>query len=107
MAAGTTERSAGRNHADAVGQEPGLFGGKLRKPAAACAVWYLRIAAWVNLLGALFVSFGSTVHKHNSGQLFTPYLVTAGYASAAFTAFMAVTMGRRKRAAWYFNTILT
>jgi lysyl-tRNA synthetase, class II len=107
MAAGTTDRSAGRSSgtARATGS-PGLFGGRLRGPSAAYAVWYLRIVAWINLLGALFVSFGNTVHRHNAGDFFTPYLLTAGYAAAAFTAFMAVTMGRRKRAAWIFNLVL-
>lgn len=84
----------------------GLFGGRLRRPSAAYAVWYLRITAWLNLFGAIFVSFGNTVHRHNSGNYFTPYLLTAGYASAAFAAFLAVTTGRRKRAAWIFNLIL-
>src|SRR5436305_12759429 len=99
MAAGTTERSADRSGgAVRAAGSSGLFGGRLRRPSAAYAVWYLRIVTWINLFGALFVSFGNTVHKHNAGDLFTPYLLTAGYAAAAFTAFMAVTMGRRKRA---------
>jgi lysyl-tRNA synthetase class 2 len=107
MAAGTTDRSAGRSSgAVRATGSPGLFGGRLRGPSAAYAVWYLRIVAWINLLGALFVSFGNTVHRHNAGDFFTPYLLTAGYAAAAFTAFMAVTMGRRKRAAWIFNLVL-
>ena len=107
MAAGTTERSADRSGgAVRAAGSSGLFGGRLRRPSAAYAVWYLRIVAWINLFGALFVSFGNTVHKHNAGDLFTPYLLTAGYAAAAFTAFMAVTMGRRKRAAWIFNLVL-
>jgi len=105
--AGTTERSAKRNGvATSTARPPGLFAGRLRAPSASYAVWYLRIAAWLNLFGALFVSFGNTVHKHNSGDLFTPYLLTAGYASAAFTAFLAVTMRRRKRIAWIFNMVL-
>ncbi len=105
MTAGTTERSAGRSAAPST-RPPGVFRGRLRKPSAAYAVGYLRVVAWANLLGALFVSFGNTVHKHNSGDFFTPYLLTAGFASAAFTAFLAVTMGRRKRAAWIFNLAL-
>ena len=107
VTAGTTERSAGRNGTGApAAKPPGLFGGRLRGPAAAYAVWYLRIVAWINFFGALFVSLGNTLHRHNSGNLFTPYLLTAGYPSAAFAAFLAVTMGRRKRAAWIFNLIL-
>jgi lysyl-tRNA synthetase class 2 len=107
MAADTTELPATRNDTTAPSARPtGLLGGRLRGPSASYAVWYLRVATWLNLLGALFVSFGDTVHQHNSGDLFTPYLLTAGYASAAFTAFLAATMARRKRAAWIFNMIL-
>ena len=107
MAASTTERSTGRKGPVAASAEgKGLFHGRLRKPSMTYAVWYLRIAAWLNLLGAIFVSFGNTVRQHNSGDFFTPYSVTAGYSAAAFTAFLAITLGRRKRAAWIFNLIL-
>ena len=107
MASGTTERSADRSGSTVGAARPsGAFGGRLRGLSAAYAVWYLRIVAWINLFGALFVSFGNTVHRHNAGEFFTPYLLTASYAAAAFTAFMAVTMGRRKRAAWIFNLAL-
>jgi lysyl-tRNA synthetase class 2 len=107
MAAGTTERSAGNTGTTPpASKQSGLFGGRLRGPAAGYAVWYLRIVAWLNLFGAVFVSLGNTVHRHNSGDYFTPYLLTAGFPSAAFAAFLAVTMGRRKRAAWIFNLVL-
>jgi lysyl-tRNA synthetase, class II len=109
MAAGTTERAAGSNNSPAkvAGERsPGLFNGKLRGPAAAYVVWYLRIATAVNLLGALVVSFGNSIHRHNNGDYFTPYLVTAGFTSAALAGFLAVMMRRRKRAAWIFNLIL-
>jgi len=107
MAAGTTERSAGNTGTTPPAPtKSGLFGGRLRGPAAGYAVWYLRIVAWLNLFGAVFVSLGNTVHRHNSGDFFTPYLLTAGFPSAAFAAFLAVTMGRRKRAAWIFNLVL-
>jgi lysyl-tRNA synthetase class 2 len=107
MAAGTTERSTGKQGPlSAAAEGKGLFGGRLRKPSLTYALWYLRIAAWLNLFGAIFVSFGNTVRQHNSGQYFTPYALTAGYSSAAFTAFLAITIGRRKRAAWIFNLIL-
>ncbi len=107
MAAGTTERAAGNNSPVKAGERsPGLFHGRLRGPAAAYVVWYLRVATAINLLGALVVSFGNSIHRHNAGQLFTPYLVTAGYTSAALAGFLAVMMRRRKRAAWIFNLIL-
>jgi lysyl-tRNA synthetase, class II len=84
---------------------PGLRA-RLREPAAQTAIWYLRITAVLNLLGAIVVSFGNSVHQHNEGDFFTPYLLTAGYTAGAFAAFLAVTMRRRKRAAWILNVIL-
>jgi lysyl-tRNA synthetase class 2 len=79
---------------------------RLRSQAAACVVWYLRVVAVLNLVGALSVSFGNSVHRHNAGQFFTPYLLTAGFTSAAFAGFLAMTTRRRKRAAWIFNVVL-
>ena len=67
------------------------------------AVWYLRLVAFVNFLSAVWVSLGQDVRRHNHEDLFTPYLLTAGFASGVFTAFLAVTMRRRKRAAWLLN----
>ncbi|WP_333738444.1 phosphatidylglycerol lysyltransferase domain-containing protein [Streptomyces sp. IBSBF 2806] len=75
--------------------------------AAAFAVWYLRAVAFVNFLSAVWVSLGQDVRRHNQADLFTPYLLTAGFASGAFTAFLAVTMRRRKRAAWILNLCLS
>ncbi|MEU5637371.1 phosphatidylglycerol lysyltransferase domain-containing protein [Streptomyces rishiriensis] len=75
--------------------------------AAAFAVWYLRAVAFVNFLSAAWVSLGQDVRRHNQENLFTPYLLTAGFASGAFTAFLAVTMRRRKRAAWILNVCLS
>ncbi|MFC4498938.1 MULTISPECIES: phosphatidylglycerol lysyltransferase domain-containing protein [Streptomyces] len=71
--------------------------------AAAVAVWYLRAVAFVNFLSAVWVSLGQDMRRHNQENLFTPYLLTAGFASGVFTAFLAVTMRRRKRAAWILN----
>ncbi|MGW2046851.1 phosphatidylglycerol lysyltransferase domain-containing protein [Streptomyces sp. NPDC001858] len=67
------------------------------------AVWYLRAVAFVNLLSAVWVSLGQDVRRHNQEDLFTPYLLTAGFASGVFTAFLAITMRRRKHAAWILN----
>ncbi|MDT7847458.1 phosphatidylglycerol lysyltransferase domain-containing protein [Streptomyces justiciae] len=67
------------------------------------AVWYLRLVAFVNFLSAVWVSLGQDVRRHNHEDLFTPYLLTAGFASGVFTAFLAITMRRRKRAAWLLN----
>jgi lysyl-tRNA synthetase class 2 len=53
------------------------------------------------------VSLGQDVRRHNTENLFTPYLLTAGFASGVFTMFLAITMRRRKRAAWILNFVLS
>ncbi len=73
--------------------------------AAAFAVWYLRTVAFINFLSAVWVSLGQDVRRHNQDDFFTPYLLTAGFASGVFTAFLAITMRRRKRAAWILNVV--
>src|SRR3954447_1187163 len=75
--------------------------------AAGLAVWYLRVVAFVNFLSAVWVSLGQDVRRHNQQDFFTPYLLTAGFASGVFTAFLAITMRRRKRAAWILNLVLS
>lgn len=74
--------------------------------AAGLAVWYLRAVAFVNFLSAVWVSLGQDVRRHNQEDFFTPYLLSAGFASGVFTAFLAITMRRRKRAAWILNLAL-
>jgi lysyl-tRNA synthetase, class II len=61
---------------------------------------------FVNLLSAVWVSLGQDLRRHNIDDYFTPYLLTAGFASGAFTLFLAITMRRRKRAAWILNSVL-
>ncbi|MCX4727048.1 phosphatidylglycerol lysyltransferase domain-containing protein [Streptomyces sp. NBC_00963] len=73
---------------------------------AAFAVWYLRAVTFINLLGAAWVSLGQDVRRHNTEYFFTPYLLTAGFASGAFSLFLAITMRRRKRAAWLLNLVM-
>ncbi|WP_432154924.1 MULTISPECIES: phosphatidylglycerol lysyltransferase domain-containing protein [Streptomyces] len=75
--------------------------------AAAFAVWYLRTVAFINFLSAAWVSLGQDVRRHNQDDFFTPYLLTAGFASGVFTAFLAITMRRRKRAAWILNLVMS
>ncbi|MFG3097988.1 phosphatidylglycerol lysyltransferase domain-containing protein [Streptomyces sp. NPDC048202] len=70
---------------------------------AAFGIGYLRVVTGVNVLGAVWVSFGEDIRRHNTAELFTPYLVTPGFASGAFAFFLAVTLRRRKRAAWILN----
>ncbi|MFF7180675.1 phosphatidylglycerol lysyltransferase domain-containing protein [Streptomyces sp. NPDC008121] len=86
----------------------GAPGGTARsRRAAAFAVWYLRAVTFVNFLSAVWVSLGQDLRRHNTDDYFTPYLLTAGFASGAFTLFLAITMRRRKRAAWILNTVLS
>lgn len=82
-------------------------GGTASARAAAFAVWYLRAVAFVNFLSGVWVSLGQDVRRHNQENYFTPYLLTAGFASGLFTAFLAITMRRRKRAAWILNLVLS
>ncbi|MFF8605077.1 phosphatidylglycerol lysyltransferase domain-containing protein [Streptomyces sp. NPDC015346] len=86
----------------------GAPGGTVRsRRGAAFAVWYLRAVTFLNFLGAVWVSFGQDLRRHNTDDYFTPYLLTAGFASGAFTLFLAITMRRRKRAAWILNMVLS
>ncbi|MFD4635470.1 phosphatidylglycerol lysyltransferase domain-containing protein [Streptomyces sp. NPDC058284] len=78
----------------------------IQRRAAGFAVWYLRAVTFINFLSAVWVSLGQDLRQHNTENLFTPYLLTAGFASGAFTLFLAITMRRRKRAAWILNLVL-
>nr|WP_245194573.1 phosphatidylglycerol lysyltransferase domain-containing protein [Kitasatospora phosalacinea] len=60
--------------------------------------------ALLNLVAVLSVPFRDEVERHNTGEYFTPYLMTAGLTSMLASLFLAVAMRRRKRAAWIFNT---
>ncbi|MFI6702000.1 phosphatidylglycerol lysyltransferase domain-containing protein [Streptomyces sp. NPDC050509] len=75
--------------------------------AAAYAVWYLRTVAFINFLSAVWVSLGQDLRRHNVDDYFTPYLLTAGFASGVLTLFLAITMRRRKRAAWILNLVVS
>lgn len=70
-------------------------------------MWYLRAVTFINFLSAAWVSLGQDVRRHNTENYFTPYLLTAGFASGVFTMFLAITMRRRKRAAWILNSVLS
>ncbi|MFE4970030.1 phosphatidylglycerol lysyltransferase domain-containing protein [Streptomyces sp. NPDC056660] len=89
------------------GRAMGRRAGGVSRRGAAFAVWYLRAVAFVNFLSAVWVSLGQDVRRHNQEDFFTPYLLTAGFASGVFTAFLAITMRRRKRAAWILNLVLS
>ncbi|MFJ6698755.1 phosphatidylglycerol lysyltransferase domain-containing protein [Streptomyces sp. NPDC091272] len=79
----------------------------LSRRSANCAVWYLRVVAFICFLSAVWVTLGNDLRRHNDGDYFTPYLLTAGFASGLFASLMAITMRRRKRAAWILNTALS
>ncbi|MFI0216636.1 phosphatidylglycerol lysyltransferase domain-containing protein [Streptomyces lydicus] len=81
--------------------------GRWSQRGAACGIWYLRTVTFINLLSAVSVSFGNDIRRHNIAEYFTPYLLTAGFASAAFSLFLSVTLRRRKRAAWILNLVLS
>ncbi|WP_030022034.1 phosphatidylglycerol lysyltransferase domain-containing protein [Streptomyces monomycini] len=81
--------------------------GRWSRRGAAYAVWYLRAVTFINFLSAVWVSFGQDIRRHNVDEFFTPYLLTAGFAAGVFSLFLAVTMRRRKRAAWILNLILS
>ncbi|MGW7251982.1 phosphatidylglycerol lysyltransferase domain-containing protein [Streptomyces decoyicus] len=74
---------------------------------AAFGIWYLRTVTFINLLSAVWVSFGNDIRRHNIAEFFTPYLLTAGFASGAFSLFLSVTLRRRKRASWILNLVLS
>ncbi|WP_190088698.1 phosphatidylglycerol lysyltransferase domain-containing protein [Streptomyces melanogenes] len=74
--------------------------------SSAFAVWYLRAVTFINFLSAVWVSLGQDLRRHNTDDYFTPYLLDAGFASGVVTLFLAVTMRRRKRAAWILNLVL-
>ncbi|MEU7579249.1 phosphatidylglycerol lysyltransferase domain-containing protein [Streptomyces sp. NPDC041068] len=79
----------------------------IQRRAAGFAVWYLRAVTFINFLSAVWVSLGQDLRQHNTENYFTPYLLTAGFASGLFTLFLAITMRRRKRAAWILNLVLS
>ncbi|MFC9883106.1 phosphatidylglycerol lysyltransferase domain-containing protein [Streptomyces libani] len=81
--------------------------GSWSQRGAAFGIWYLRTVTFLNFLSAVWVSFGNDIRRHNSAEFFTPYLLTAGFASAAFSLFLSVTLRRRKRAAWILNLALS
>ncbi|WP_241777640.1 phosphatidylglycerol lysyltransferase domain-containing protein [Streptomyces sp. CT34] len=81
--------------------------GRWSQRGAAFGIWYLRAVTFVNFLSAVWVSFGNDIRRHNVEEFFTPYLLTAGFASGAFSLFLAVTLRRRKRASWILNLVLS
>ncbi|MFI0709412.1 phosphatidylglycerol lysyltransferase domain-containing protein [Streptomyces inhibens] len=82
-------------------------GGRWSQRGATFGIWYLRTVTFINFLSAVWVSFADDIRRHNIEEFFTPYLLTAGFASGAFSLFLSVTLRRRKRAAWILNLVLS
>ncbi len=101
--------ASGRKEAGGDNAGKGAGGGRgtaRSRRGAAFAVWYLRVVTFVNFLSAVWLSLGQDLRRHNTEDFYTPYLLTAGFASGLFSLLLAVTMGRRKRAAWILNLVL-
>ncbi|MEV7420117.1 phosphatidylglycerol lysyltransferase domain-containing protein [Streptomyces sp. NPDC089919] len=109
MATVDTERVPGREGGrDPRGEDRDPVRSTARsRRTAGFAVWYLRTVAFLNFLSAVWVSFGADLRRHNANDFYTPYMLTAGFASGLFTLFMAMTMRRRKRASWILNLVLS
>ncbi|WP_354640766.1 phosphatidylglycerol lysyltransferase domain-containing protein [Kitasatospora camelliae] len=73
---------------------------------ALTAEWYVRIAALLNVAAGLVEPFRTQVQQVNTGQYFTPVLMTAGFTAALFAGLLSVMLRRRKRAAWMATTIV-
>ncbi|MET9610858.1 phosphatidylglycerol lysyltransferase domain-containing protein [Streptomyces sp. NPDC006512] len=92
---------------DPAGRPETRRGSTRSRRAAGFAVWYLRAVTFVNFLSAVWLSLGQDLRRHNTADFYTPYLLTAGFASGLFSLLLAVTMGRRKRAAWILNLVVS
>ncbi|UQX00834.1 phosphatidylglycerol lysyltransferase domain-containing protein [Streptomyces sp. RerS4] len=101
--------SNGRKEAggESAGKPETRRGTPRSRRGAAFAVWYLRAVTFVNFLSAVWLSLGQDLRRHNTADFYTPYLLTAGFASGLFSLLLAVTMGRRKRAAWILNLVVS
>ncbi|MFJ6717325.1 MULTISPECIES: phosphatidylglycerol lysyltransferase domain-containing protein [unclassified Streptomyces] len=105
----TTTVANGRKEpgGDAAAKAANRRGTAPSRRGAAFAVWYLRAVTFVNFLSAVWLSLGQDLRRHNTADFYTPYLLTAGFASGLFSLILAVTMGRRKRAAWILNLVIS
>ncbi|WP_345290391.1 phosphatidylglycerol lysyltransferase domain-containing protein [Kitasatospora albolonga] len=77
-----------------------------RRRCATAVEWYLRVATLLNLVAGLIAPFRDRVQRANSGEYFTPVLLTAGFTAALFAGLLAVMVRRRKRAAWLVTTVV-
>ncbi|MFC1421469.1 phosphatidylglycerol lysyltransferase domain-containing protein [Streptacidiphilus cavernicola] len=80
---------------------------RVQHVSARAVVWYLRTVACLDILGAVSVSLRDRIRHHGAVDFYTPYLLTAGFASGLFALVLAVMMNRHKRAAWIANAVLS
>ncbi|MEV6012506.1 phosphatidylglycerol lysyltransferase domain-containing protein [Streptomyces sp. NPDC051976] len=78
----------------------------LRRPGAAFAVWYLRVAAAVNVVTGAIAPFRDRVRAATDGEYFTAFLVSPGFTGAVLALVLSVSLRRHKRAAWIVTTVL-
>jgi lysyl-tRNA synthetase class 2 len=78
----------------------GRGGSALSRRCARVPIWYLRMVGLVNLVCAVSLTIRQEVSEHNTGELFTPFMLFAGFGSAAAAVFMAMMLARHKRMAW-------
>lgn len=78
----------------------------LRDPGAAAAVWYLRLAAAVNIVTGAVAPFRERVRAATDGEYVTAFLVSPGFTGAVLALVLSVSLRRRKRAAWITATVL-
>ncbi|NUU24942.1 MAG: DUF2156 domain-containing protein [Streptomycetaceae bacterium] len=79
---------------------------RVRYIASRVLIWYLRIVGAFDLVAAIMVPLRTRVRRHDTGEYFTPFLLTTSFTTAALAIFLAVMLNRRKRAAWVFTAIL-
>ncbi len=72
----------------------------LREPALLTVVWYLRLAAALDVVTGVIAPFRDRLRQADTGEYFTPFPITPGFTAALFATVLAVMLRRRKRAAW-------
>jgi lysyl-tRNA synthetase class 2 len=77
----------------------------VRGPGAVVAVWYLRLAAVVNVVAALVPPLRDQVRVADNGEYVSAFLVSPGFTGAALAFVLSVGLRRRKRAAWIVTTV--
>ncbi|WP_063794270.1 phosphatidylglycerol lysyltransferase domain-containing protein [Kitasatospora sp. MBT63] len=79
---------------------------RVARVSARLVVGYLRIVAALILLAVVLAPLRNQFDQVNTGDLYPPFPLTTGFTSFALAVFLAVMLGRGKRAAWWFAIIL-